>query len=32
MNTEIWQYVDDTTIPEPEAKNQGSVIQDTVNE
>ena len=31
-NTEIWQYVDDTTIPEPVAKNQGNMIQDTVNE
>ena len=31
-NTEIWQCVDHTTIPEPVAKNQGNMIQDTVNE
>ena len=31
-NTEIWHYVDDTTILEPVAKNQGNMIQDTVNE
>ena len=31
-NTEIWQHVDDTTNPEPVAKNQGNMIQDTVNE
>ena len=31
-NTEIWQCVDDTTIPEPVAKNQENMIQDTVNE
>ena len=30
-NTEIWQHVDDTTIPEPVAKNQGNMIQDSVN-
>ena len=32
VNTEIWQCVDDTTIPEPVAKNQGNMTQDTVNE
>ena len=31
-NTEIWHYVDDTTILEPVPKNQGNMIQDTVNE
>ena len=31
-NTEIWQCVDHTTIPEPVAKNQGNMNQDTVNE
>ena len=30
-NTEIWKYVDDTTIAEPVAKNQASRIQDSVN-
>ena len=31
-NPEIWQCVDDTTSPEPVAKKQGNMIQDTVNE
>ena len=31
-DTEIWKYVDDTTIAEPVAKNQASMIQDSVNE
>ena len=31
-NTEIRQCVNDTTKPEPVAKNQGNMIQDTVNE
>ncbi len=31
-NTELWKYVDDTTIAENVAKNQASRIQDDVNE
>ena len=31
-DTEIWKYVDDTSIAEPVAKNQASMIQDSVNE
>ena len=31
-DTEIWKYVDDTTIAEPVANNQASMIQDSVNE
>ncbi len=30
-NTELWKYVDDTTIAENVAKNQASRIQDDVN-
>ena len=29
---EIWNYVDDTTIADPEVKNQASTIQDYVND
>ena len=32
INTELWKYVDDTTIAENVAKNQASRIQDDVNE
>ena len=31
-NTDLWKYVDDTTIAEPVAKNQASRIQASVNE
>ena len=31
-NTELWKYVDDTTIAEPVTKNQASRIQASVNE
>ena len=31
-NTELWKYVDDTSIAEPVAKNQASRIQVHVNE
>lgn len=31
-NTELWKYVDDTTIAEPVAKNKTSMIQNDVNE
>lgn len=31
-NTELWKYVDDTTIAEPVAKNKASIIQNDVNE
>ena len=32
IDTEIWKYVDDTTIADPVAKNQASTIQDSVND
>ena len=31
-DTEIWKYVNDTTIAEPVAKNQASTIQDSVDD
>ena len=31
-DTEMWKYVDDTTVADPVAKNQVSTIQDSVND